>query len=298
MNWARVYSPNKNPISMRFKQQTLIVAAGTVLMTLSACHRDDNDAQLDNAKDESVANIAERQMEASVDAAFLRQGSGGNGGGTNPCGEGSPALPDCAEITDSGESDYPRTLVIDFGDGCTNENGVTRTGQITVVLTGDVYTEVGATRTFTTDNFQVNDVEITAEKVLTNTGEDAEGHPTFSRTADMIVSRNGHTFFRTAEGTMTWLAGYDTADCFDNIVQRDGTANHTRENGNASITRVVDAVVYDQPCGYPVSGIVTIDRPFADVIIDFGDGTCDNLASVTRNGNTFTIDLDTHEIIE
>ena len=284
-----------NLFSMRFKQQTLILATGAVLMTLAACHRDDNDAQLDNASDESVANRAERQIEASVDAAILRQSGGG---GMNPCGEESPALPVCAIITDSGELEYPRTIVIDFGEDCTNENGVTRSGQITVVLTGDLHNEVGSTRTLTTNNFQVNDISIVAEKVLTNVGADADGHPTFGRTADMAITRNSHTFLRTGEGLLTWLAGYDSEDCFDNIMQRDGIATHSRENGNGQITRTVEAVVYDHPCGYPVSGTVTIDRPSADVVINFGDGTCDNLATVNRNGNTFTIDLDTHEIIE
>jgi hypothetical protein len=32
------------------------------------------------------------------------------------------------------------------------------------------------------------------------------------------------------------------------------------------------------------------------VHIDYGDGTCDNLATVTRGNQTFLLNLDTHEL--
>jgi hypothetical protein len=55
-------------------------------------------------------------------------------------------------------------------------------------------------------------------------------------------------------------------------------------------------VVHSRPCGYPISGTVTVDRPVHEIVIDFGDGECDNLATITRNGNTYILNLDTHEI--
>jgi hypothetical protein len=45
-----------------------------------------------------------------------------------------------------------------------------------------------------------------------------------------------------------------------------------------------------------VSGTTHIERPGPDVHIDYGDGTCDNLATVTRGNQTFLLNLDTHEL--
>jgi hypothetical protein len=49
-------------------------------------------------------------------------------------------------------------------------------------------------------------------------------------------------------------------------------------------------------CGYPVSGTVHIERQGPDVHVEYGDGTCDNLATVERGGNSFLLNLDTHEL--
>jgi hypothetical protein len=68
--------------------------------------------------------------------------------------------------------------------------------------------------------------------------------------------------------------------------------------GETTVTVTHEAVVYDRPCGYPVSGTVTLVRNQFERIMDFGDGTCDALAELTINGTTYLFDLETHEIIE
>jgi len=41
-------------------------------------------------------------------------------------------------ITPADTINYPKTMVIDFGSGCTSVNGVTRKGKLTVTLTGKI----------------------------------------------------------------------------------------------------------------------------------------------------------------
>ena len=274
------------------KIQKLFLASFLVAAFLSSCNREDAQTPETRAlaSDESVVDFANRHLEGPVDALTMRQ----NGNG--PCGFNSPYLPECVTVTDSGEDVYPRTLTLDFGDGCTGPGGVTRSGVIEVVLTGDM-SEIGSVRTTTFDNFQVHNMTLTGTREITNVGpNDEENQAMFAQDHTMTITRNEHTVNRTNVGTLAWLEGFDTDDCEDNIVERNGVATHETTSGWGSSTRTLDAIVHSRPCGYPISGTVTVDRPQHDVVIDFGDGECDNLATLTRNGNTYTLNLDTHEI--
>ena len=274
------------------KIQKLFLASFLVAAVLSSCNREDAQTPETRAlaSDESVVDFANRHLEGPVDALTMRQ----NGNG--PCGFNSPYLPECVTVTDSGEDVYPRTLTLDFGDGCTGPGGVTRSGVIEVDLTGDM-SEIGSVRTTTFDNFQVHNMTLTGTREITNVGpNDEENQAMFAQDHTMTITRNEHTVNRTYVGTLAWLEGFDTDDCEDNIVERNGVATHETTSDWGSSTRTLDAIVHSRPCGYPISGTVTVDRPQHDVVIDFGDGECDNLATLTRNGNTYTLNLDTHEI--
>ena len=274
-----------------------IPALAFVAMTLFACNKAEERAleATDEVRSESMLDAVDRAVEAPVDALTLRAGGGAD------CGEGGSPWPDCVEITDSGEDVYPRTITIDFGDDCFTPNGLQRTGTIEVLLTGDVRNEEGAVRTVTFEELTIGEfMTVNGTRTLTNTGQNEEGHWTFAQETSTTVDRPVLDIVRTYAGTRTWLAGHDTEECGDDIWQRDGAGEKTISNGMGETTVTVthEAVVYDRPCGYPVSGTVTLVRNQFERIMDFGDGTCDALAELTINGTTYLFDLETHEIIE
>lgn len=118
--------------------QHLFLATALVATALTSCNRGDAQGSETRAlaADESVVDFANRHLRGPVDALTMRQ----NGNG--PCGLDSPYLLECVTVTDSGEDIYPRTLTLDFGEGCAGPGGVTRSGIIEVVLTGDM-SEIG-----------------------------------------------------------------------------------------------------------------------------------------------------------
>jgi hypothetical protein len=274
-----------------------LAAIALATVTLVACNKTEERAleATDEVRSESMLDAVDRAVEAPVDALTLRAGGGAD------CGEGGSPWPDCVEITDSGEDVYPRTITIDFGDDCFTPSGLQRTGVIEVVLTGDVRNEEGAVRTVTFEDLAIGDfMTVNGTRTLTNTGQNEEGQWTFSQATSTTVDRPVLDIVRTYSGTRTWLAGHDTEACGDDIWQRDGAGEKTISNGmgETTVTATYDAVVYDRPCGYPVSGTVTLVRNQFERIMDFGDGTCDALAELTINGTTYLFDLETHEIIE
>ena len=274
-----------------------IPALAFVAVALFACNKSEDRAleATDEVRSESMLDAVDRAVEAPVDALTMRAGGGAD------CGEGGSPWPDCVDITDSGEDVYPRTITIDFGDDCFTPNGLQRTGTIEVVLTGDVRNEEGAVRTVTFEDLTIGDVmTVNGTRTLTNTGQNEEGQWTFAQETSTTIDRPVLDIVRTYAGTRTWLAGHDTEECGDDIWQRDGAGEKTISNGmnEGVVTVTYDAVVYDRPCGYPVSGTVTLVRNQLERIMDFGDGTCDALAELTINGTTYLFDLETHEIIE
>jgi len=272
-------------------------AIALAALTLAACNKGEERAleATDEVRSESMLDAVDRAVEAPVDALTLRAGGGAD------CGEGGSPWPECVEITDSGEDAYPRTITIDFGDDCYTPNGLQRTGIIEVVLTGDVRNEEGAVRTVKFEDLAIGDfMTVNGTRTLTNTGQNEEGQWTFSQETSTTIDRPVLDIVRTYSGTRTWLAGHDTEECGDDIWLRDGAGEKTISNGmgETTVTATYDAVVYDRPCGYPVSGTVTLVRNQFERIMDFGDGTCDALAELTINGTTYLFDLETHEIIE
>ena len=274
-----------------------LLALALVTFALFSCTKSHppSIAATDEVKSTSMLDVVDRAVEAPVDALTLRAGGGAD------CGEGGSPWPECVEITDSGEDAYPRTITIDFGDDCYTPNGLQRTGTIEVVLTGDVRNEEGAVRTVTFEDLTIGDVmTVNGTRTLTNTGQNEEGQWSFSQETSTTIDRPVLDILRTYSGTRTWLAGHDTEECGDDIWLRDGAGEKSISNGmgETTVTATYDAVVYDRPCGYPVSGTVTLVRNQFERIMDFGDGTCDALAELTINGTTYLFDLETHEIIE
>jgi hypothetical protein len=78
----------------------------------------------------------------------------------------------------------------------------------------------------------------------------------------------------------------------------DGTANGINKEGMEYSTVITETLVFKRRCRFdgskvfiPVSGIKEVKRDGQLFVVDFGDGTCDNIISVTQGDNTVVIDL-------
>lgn len=263
----------------------LMLFAFTSLIT--SCKKDEQvGMDASSMTNEGVSSFVDKSIEEDEDAVIFKSMMGGNG---QNCG-GQGLLAECAIVTESSET-FPKTITIDFGDGCTNSNGVTKSGQIIVSLSDDMMNE-GAVRTVTFQDFYINNVHVQGTRVTTNTGVDGENHPTFSRTADMTITHNGNIFQRSFNGNVTWLSGYDTPECGDNVFELTGSGTAIRPNGVEISRVIVTPMILDRICGYVTAGVVEVSTPQGIHSINFGDGTCDDIAIVTApDGTVHTIEL-------
>ncbi|MBK8564341.1 MAG: hypothetical protein IPN76_13640 [Saprospiraceae bacterium] len=257
----------------------LTAAALGLAVLFTACKKEESAAilpeQLTAAEDQTTANDLYEDVDDQVDDAIETRGGG-------------PA--DCPTVTIVPlDGSYPRTMTIDFGtDGCTGPDGRVRKGQIVVNLT-DSLSNAGAVRTATFVEFYVDDAHLEGTRTLTNTGLDANGNPTFTRTVvgGKITYPNGESSSWEANHTITLVEGAETHSLLDNVWEATGGATGVTRNGRAFITEITTPLVRKRICRWTVAGIKTLTVDGKALTIDYGDGTCDRKATVTGpNGNT------------
>ena len=196
----------------------------------------------------------------------------------------------CPTITITpNDGSFPRTITIDYGDvGCTGLHGRTRRGIIIVTLS-DSLRIPGATRTVTFDNFFVDDAQIQGVKTLVNQGLNANGQPTVLRTVEnaSIIFPDGETISWNASHTITMIQGHNTLPVIDNVLQITGSASGINRQGNAYSAEITIPLIKRKNCPWIVSGQRTLNANNLSWSIDYGDGACDRIATMTLpNGNT------------
>jgi hypothetical protein len=252
---------------------------------LSSCKKEQTtDEAEDMMNTEALSAFVEKSVSADEDASTMR-GPIGSGG----CNWQSQ-LASCALVTESGQA-FPKTITIDYGEGCTNENGITKSGQIIIELSDEMQ-NTGAVRTVTFQNYMINNTQISGSRLTTNIGNNDFGQPQFSRVVNTTLARNGNIIVRTCDENVSWISGYDTEPCGDNIFSITGSGTSTRNDETTRIRVITEPLLVDQVCGYITEGIITIQAPKGQRSINFGDGACDDIAVVTGiNGNTNEIHL-------
>ncbi|WP_310397641.1 hypothetical protein [Hymenobacter sp.] len=217
---------------------------------------------------------------------------------------GSPAVAGAAELerlvgrcaTRTYNADL-RTLVIDFGPtNCLCPDGRFRRGKIIIVFTGnDLRRHSGAT--VTREGYFVNDNQHTATRIFTDLGNGSFSVSVPS--ASIIRANNGGTHSWTAQRVFTRTAGFGTPQISDDEYSITGSASGTNRKGTEYTATIGQPLIKRFTAGcfrHFASGTVSISNEKGNTLLLNYDPAstdkCDNIASVTINGNrTRTITL-------
>jgi hypothetical protein len=231
-------------------------------------------------------------------------------------------LAPCATITPNAST---KTYTVDFGTtGCVGTDGRTRTGKLiynysaTSPTTSIHYRNPGFNVSVTSSNYvvdgnQINIINKTIKNTTPNsipTGPNPGTNLTWAITANIsIVKANAETVSwscsRTKELTNTsntaCYGGQTVAiDWTKAIVKLNGTASGTNAKGE-SFTATATNLVRDFNCApdpnhihrHPfISGTISYtpgSRPAR--LIDYGNGTCDLVGTITINGQTYSFNM-------
>jgi hypothetical protein len=181
---------------------------------------------------------------------------------------------------------YPKTIVLDYGDSLALANGRVLSGMITITLSGPD-TITGTTRSIIYDKFSNGYSTISGTATKTRLKNSTQ--KVFSTTSDMnITFADTTSMSRTEDKTMTWVSGADTQfNPADDMIDITGKVQVTDRKGNEYSKTITTALVKTGECRYITKGVVefkTSAGKFAT--LDYGNGDCDNLATIaTATGN-------------
>ncbi len=163
-----------------------------------------------------------------------------------------------------------------------------KNGTMKIKVIGRPYMET-FWRQITFVDFTVNDHQVEGVKLIEKTGT---YQFTITLTDGKITFTDETTYTREFERTRTWVAGFETPyHVWDDEFEIEGQAWGVNRREQEYTHTITNPLLVRRNCRWIVQG--TIEMAVANnlAILDYGDGTCDRLATLTVNGETWTIRL-------
>lgn len=188
---------------------------------------------------------------------------------------------------------FPKVFTVDFGTGCTY-NGMTRSGIITITITDYVMNNGSIMTIERGSNYYVNGRKVEGTVVYENTTTDP-AIPQWTRTITngKITNLAGVVFNHYGTRTVKQTAGVSTLILADNIYEiTSGNHTITKSDGSSLSVTVVEPLIKKYACSHISQGQLDLQGSVLDGILNYGNNTCDNLATYTHsNGNVYNVTL-------
>lgn len=264
----------------------LLLAGGIILTTVTACKKDKDNTSTDPNVELATQALRSQQLVTSSFGIALRGADKANGL-VNPtiedrCGSitVTPAAPDA----------FPKVITVDFGSGCTDTDGKFKSGKVTFTI-GKIW-EPGSEIILQYDNYQEDGAQLSGKFTFQNQSTQNAG--VFNLLAENIqaADANGYTLAYDAVQTFTQTAGHPTWwDWADDVYSITGTINSVLTNGETVDWAIQTPLVKANNCYWVSAGTGILNINGLDFAVDYGDGNCDNKATVTVNGQAYQITL-------
>ena len=200
----------------------------------------------------------------------------------------------CATITVDEENNVKTVF---FDGECFGKRGQTRTGTI-VISYSETKGEVGSFRQVEFDHYFLNDVQIEGVRRY----EVVDLEEGVGKTVQITLENGKMTYpdgsFSTKSKSITKYLTYNEEKRVSTLVT--GNANGVNSDGTTYEMEITSPIVFTAACAkelmhkkgkIPVSGVKRIVKGESEMTINYGDGECDFVAEVTKDGVTETIDL-------
>jgi hypothetical protein len=187
---------------------------------------------------------------------------------------------------------FPKTVTIDFGNGCLGRDGKFRKGKIVSIYTNPMVVP-GAKVSTTFIRYQVDSLKIEGTHITENTS-------TSNMQGWMVKVIEGKVTNVTTNRWILWnstknvlqIAGNGTPHFpLDDIYKITGNARSTNSGGHTWTALVIDPLIKKFNCRWIVQGSIKFVRNGREALLVYGDGRCDNQAILYINGVPHVITL-------
>jgi hypothetical protein len=200
----------------------------------------------------------------------------------------------CAKYTITGDTaNFPSggtvTITIDYGTaGCMDNDGRVRKGKIIAVF-NNKWNVDGATANITLENYSVGNLNYTGSMLLTRNNA-----TTLSYAVSNAKCTDGtFTISYECNKTIEKIQGASTDSIWiDDVYKFTGTSSGVNRNGKSYTTKIVEPLIKKNNCKWIDTGVIEVTpEALSTRTFNFGNGTCDDKATVTINGNTYNFVL-------
>ena len=285
-----------------------ILGLAMISMGLLFSCEDNNQVQISENDSNNVENeaLAESYFEDVDDIATLavsadaststgsREAAAGRGG-VKP----SDSRFSCATITFEFAADNSLLnphgfITIDFGTGCSDARGNVRKGIIKIEFKGKRFMPASQIITTLVD-YSINDIAIEGTRTVTNSSASLESNPKFTITVQggKATWPDGTFATREVNRVREWVRAANPLN--DEWIVT-GSAAGTNRNGKTYQMEITKPLVYKRECastkgGIAVEGIKVLTVDGKVITIDYGNGTCDKMITITIDGQSKEIEI-------
>ena len=273
---------------MKTKNLFALVAIATLLVNLTACKKE-NSTTTSLAEQETTFELSTGQAVADnitedANSVFMEAAANKNLLGSNSQTVITTNSLTCAIITVTPANGFPKTIVIDFGNGCTAANGIIHKGKISVLLSDSVR-KAGSTAIINFNNYFVNSFKKEGTITWTNTSTAiAKG---WQRKVEngKIIAPDGRYWLHNGVRDAVQIAGVNTPNTLlDDIFLITGNHRVTNAAGKTRDCFITEALQKKTVCDNIGAGKLKVQGTDHNAIIDFGNGDCDKLATISIDG--------------
>lgn len=271
------------------KKQKLKLGLITLMLSATffiACDKDDEMQEdlsaetinLKTAETEAVIDKASDEASVIIEEAYLTE--------EYPATKSNALeryLPDCVTITKVITQNM-KTVTVDFGEGCELRNGNFVSGAI--IMEYEKNPEA-ATKTisYSFKDFYFNRKHVEGGGSILRERSNTNGNRQSTKTFDVTVTWPDNSFAK-KEGVKIreMIEGQGTKAWGDNVFLITGNWKFTKKNGTIISATVNEALRRELVCKFLVSGVVELAKNENTALLNYGDGNCDDLATISING--------------
>ncbi|HUR66758.1 MAG TPA: hypothetical protein VMZ03_10465 [Chitinophagaceae bacterium] len=290
--------------TISFNRITIAAFAVIFTLVLFSCQKENSSVTADITEEEAATYSDESaQAEASFDDAedlsmiAAEEDDAAVAGRSEEAGR--PYLPTfeelrlrlgpCVTITVTpNDSTYPKTITIDFGDGCVCADGKFRKGAIIIHLTAPIRRS-GAVMTITFRNFYLNRAHIQGTKIVTNLSENGNIKFTVQVVNGSVNFPNGRGYQYDGLKYVAQIEGGSTRTIRDDVYKIEGRSKTQFNSGLTINLNTESPLIKKVVCPWISDGTLKIKINSRLLFLDYGapnNGDCDNKALLTwNNGN-------------
>ena len=271
-----------------YRQQKVLFGGLLLLGFLASCRKDDSNPESFmeqflsmDSENEQITQFEDDGVEVGMDQRVS-------------LGDASEELSAsrCATLTRDTVSN-PRRMTIDYGPvNCLCRDGRYRSGVVVIEYTGARGVS-GSTASMSFVNYYVNDRGISGNRNLIF-GTSTQGNPLRTTQFNLSITHPNRSGTWTRQGLRVRekIAGDSTATLMDDVCLLTGNGSGSNPQGLTFNHGILTPLRKEGACRWLVSGSIQFTRNNQTArTLDFGNGLCDNQATITTANGTRTITL-------